>query len=296
MNEATTIFAGVRWPRLTIGACLTGGLALTIHVVMVQWLKVSNPDFHSPLPEVLNATVMVYAAMWLDRCLRAQYAGRSPALRIFVLFALLACLNATVRNAFMTGYCSTTTPLRWLFGPLSSVSPIVYFAVAAALTAGVCQFRQNGVRLAAGAGVALLLVAVVSPGLSLMEQAAYVQLSALLPSVGWCKLPYGMDVMIPAYLTSVEPALASFACIALVWRYLPERPLLRTVSFVVLILALKKQLLASLLYPFFAPGSALTALASMGQLSLAAAALGLLTVGFWRWVRPVPLKRECAKA
>jgi len=288
MNDATTIFAGVRWPRLMIGICLTGGLALTIHVVMVQWLKVSNPDFHSPLPEVLNVVVMVYAAMWLDRCLRAQYAGRSPALRIFVLFVLLACLNGTVRNAFMSGYCSTMTPLRWLFGALSSVRPIAYFAVAAALTAGVGQFRQSEARLAAGVGLALLLVGIVSPGLSIMEQAAYQPLSDLLPSIGWCRLPYGMDVMIPAYLTSVEPALASFACIALVWRYLPERPLFRTVSFVMLILALKKQLLASLLYPFFAPGSALTALASMGQLSLAAAALGLLTVVFWRWAQRVP--------
>lgn len=295
MNDATTVFAGVRWSRLMIGVCLTGGLALSIHVVMVQWLKVSNPDFHSPLPELLNAMVMVYAAMWLDRCLRAQYAGRSAALRIFVLFVLLACLNATVRNAFMTGYCSTTTPLRWIFGALSSVRPIVYFAVAAALTAGVGQFRREGVRLAAGAGLALLLVAAVSPGLSLMEHAAYGRLSHLLPSVGWCKLPYGMDVMIPAYLTSVEPALASFACIALVWRYLPERALLRTVSFVVLILALKKQLLASLLYPLFAPGSTLTALASMGQLSLAAAALGLSTVGFWRWAQRAPLQRSASE-
>lgn len=289
MNDAPTMFAAVRWPRLAVGVCLTGALALSIHIAMVQWLNITNPTFDSVFPELLNAAVMTCAAIWLYGCLQAQPGIRSGAMRIFLLFALLACLNGTVRNAFMTGYCSTTTPLRWFFGALSAVRPAAYFAAAAALTAGACQFRPYWARLAAGVAVALMLVFVVSPGVSMMERAIYAQLSDLLPSAGWCKQPYGVDIMMAAYATTIEPALASFACIALVWRHLPGRPLARTALFVVLILALKKQLLSSFLYPFFTAGPVLMALASMGQLTLAAGALGLLTALFWRWAQRRPV-------
>jgi hypothetical protein len=263
-------------------------LALTVHVTVVQWLHVENPAFHSLLADAVNTLVMVYAAVWFYDCLRAQPSGRSPLWSAIVLFAVLACLNATLRNAFMTGYCSTTTPLRWFFGALSCLRPFAYFAIAAAAIAGVCRFRQGAPRLAAGAAAGLLLALVVAPGLALGEQAIHVQLADLLPRAGWCKLPYGMEIMIPAYVTAVEPALASFACIALVWSRLPARPLLRTVSFVLLILALKKQLLASFLYAALTQGSIVDALVSMGQLSLSAAVLGLLTVWGWRWAQRTP--------
>lgn len=285
MSEAPTLFATVRWPRLAVGVCVTGALALSIHIAMVQWLGITNPKFDSVFPEVLNAVVMTYAAMWLYGCLQAQPCMRSGALRVFLLFALLACLNGMLRNAFMTGYCSTTTPLRWFLGALSAMPPAVCFAAAAALTAGAGLVRPQWARLAAGAAVGLALVFVVSPGVSMMERAAYTYLADLIPSAGWCKLPYGFDVTIAAYATTIELSLASFACIALVWRHLPGRSIAQTAWFIVLILALKKQLLASLLYPFFASGPVLVALASMGQLTLAAGALGLLTAGFWRWAQ-----------
>lgn len=288
MSDAPTMFTAVRWPRLAVGVCLTGALALSIHIALVQWLNITNPTFDSPFPEVLNAAVMTCAAMWLYGCLKAQPCIRSGAMRIFVLFVLLACLNGTIRNAFMTGYCSTTTVLRWFFGALSALRPAVWFAAAAVLTAGACQFRAYWARVAAGAAVALMLVFVVSPGVSMMERTLYAHLSDLMPSAGWCKLPYGVDIMIAAYATTIEPALASFACIALVWRHLPGRPFAQTALFVVLILALKKQLLSSFLYPLFSAGPVLKALASMGQLTLAAGGLGLLTALFWHWAQRRP--------
>jgi hypothetical protein len=289
MNDAPNLVSMVRWPRLLVAVCAAGMLALTVHVTLVQWLHVSNPSFHSVPAEVLNTLAMVYAAAWLYDCIRSQYGGRSAALHVIVLFAVLACLNGTVRNAFMTGYCSTTTPLRWLFGALSSIRPLAYSAIAAASIAWVCRFRQGGRRLAAGAAAGLGLALVVAPVLALSEQAMYAQLAHLLPSAGWCKLPYGIEIMVPAYLTAIEPALGSFACIAIVWPHLPLRPVVRTASFVVLVLALKKQLLASFLYALLAPGSAVDALVSMGQLSLSAALLGLLTVWGWRWAQRTPV-------
>ena len=296
MTHAPNWCATVRWPRLLVAICAAGMLALTVHVTAVQWLHIANPVFNSLPADAVNTLVMVLAGAWLYDCLRPQLSGRSPAWRVIVLFAVLACLNATVRNAFMTGYCSTTTPLRWLFGALSSIRPLAYFAIAAASIAGLCRFRPGAPRLAAGAVVAIVLALVVAPGLALGEQAIYAQLANLLPSAGWCKLPYGMDVMVPAYLTAVEPALGSFACIAIVWSRLPARPFLRTASFVVLVLALKKHLLALFLYAAVTEGSVLDALLSMGQLSLSVAVLGLLTVWGWRWAQRAPASLTRAQA
>jgi hypothetical protein len=292
MNDAPNLFSTVRWPRLLVAICAAGMLALTVHVVAVQWLHVPNPTFHSLPAEALNTVVMVCAAAWLYGCIRLQQSGRSAVLHVIVLFAALACLNATVRNAFMTGYCSTTTPLRWLFGAMSSIRPLIYLAIATASIAGVCRFRPGGPRLAAAVVAGLLLALVVSPGLALSEQAIYAQLAHLLPSAGWCKLPYGADVMIPAYLTTFEPALGCFLCIAIVWQQLPTRPLMRIGSFVVLVLALKKQLLAPFLYALLTSGSAVDALASMGQLVLSTALLALLTVWGWRWAQRTRLPRH----
>lgn len=292
MNDAPHLFSTVRWPRLLVALCAAGMLALTVHVAAVQWLHVPNPTFHSLPAEALNTVAMVCAAVWLYGCIRLQPRGRSAALQALVLFAVLACLNATVRNAFMTGYCSTTAPLRWLFGAVSSVRPLIYLAIATASIAGVCRFRQGAPRIAAAVVAGLLLALVVSPGLALSEQAIYAQLSHLLPSAGWCKLPYGADVMIPAYLTTIEPALGGFLCIAIVWPQLPARPLARIASFVALVLALKKQLLAPFLYAVLTPGPALDGLVSMGQLSLSTAVLGLLTVWGWRWAQRAPSSRH----
>lgn len=292
MNDAPNLFSTVRWPRLLVAICAAGMLALTVHVLAVQWLHVPNPTFQSLPAEALNTVVMVCAAAWLYGCIRLQQSGRSAALHVVVLFAVLSCLNATLRNAFMTGYCSTTAPLRWFFGALSSIRPLLFVAIATASIAGVCRFRQGGPRLAAAVVAGLLLALVVSPGLALSEQAIYAQLAHLLPSAGWCKLPYGADVMVPAYLTTIEPALGCFLCIAIVWPQLPTRPLMRAASFVVLVLALKKQLLAAFLYALLSPGPAVDALVSMGQLVLSTALLALLTVWGWRWVQRTSLSQH----
>jgi len=104
------MFAGVRWGRLVLGVSLTAVLALSVHAVMLQWLHVPYPDasvFDSALPDWLNDAVMLCAAVWLYRCLRARATAQPVALRFFVLFGLLFCLNETLRGAWMTGYCVT---------------------------------------------------------------------------------------------------------------------------------------------------------------------------------------------
>lgn len=282
------IFAGVRWGRLTLGVCLTAVLALSVHVAMLQLLQVPYPhaSFHSALPDWLNSAVMLGAAVWLYGSVAEQWRTRPAAFRLFILFALLFCLNEGLRAAVMNGYCSARSWFgRGWFGLLAGVRDAAYFFIAAGLAASIGCFRRTGWRLAGVILSAAVLVFVVSPSLAAMEAAIRAGTAHGIPVDGWCELPYGMDVVLPAYLTFVEPVLASLVCVALVWRRLPGAALSQAASFALLVLALKKQLLMSFLYAAFTPGPILTALASMGQFSLEAAALGFLTASSWRYAR-----------
>jgi hypothetical protein len=270
---------------LTLGMAITGVLALSVHVVMLQVLHVPYPGaaLRTKLPEVLNGAIMIWAATWVYDGLRARWNDRSAWVCAATLFALLAGLNETLRAAFMSGYCSTQAPVRWLIGLLASLRPLAAYAAAVGFAVGLSRFRSTQGRQCGCAAAALVSAYFVAPALGAADAVMRTHVAQWMPAGGWCALPYGPNILIPAYLTFVEPVLLCFAYVALVWNRLPGCGLRRTVGFVVLILALKRHLLASFLYAIYAPGPAITALASAGQFSLEAAALGCLTAVSWRW-------------
>ncbi|MGG1946408.1 hypothetical protein AB1286_16555 [Trinickia sp. NRRL B-1857] len=270
-----------------LSMAVTGVLALSVHVVMLQVLHVPYPGaaLRTKLPEILNGAVMIWAATWVYDVLRTRWTGRSALFCFATLFVLLAGLNETLRAAFMSGYCSTQAPVRWLIGLLASLRPLGAYAVAAAFAAGLARFRSKQARLCGSAVAAVLSAYLIAPVLGAADAVIRTYAEQWMPAGGWCVLPYGPDVLIPAYLTFIEPVLLCFVCAALVWDRLPAGALWRTAGFVLLILALKRHVLASFLYAIYAPGPALTALASAGQFSLEAAALGWLTAVSWRWAR-----------
>jgi hypothetical protein len=288
MATAPTTFEGIRWGRLTAGMGITTIVGLSVHAVMLQWLHVPYPDtaFRSVAAQLANHAAMLWAAAWLYSCLRGRFSTRPAPFSLFVLFLLLFSANETLRSAFMNGYCLTGSLLgRTVTGLLSTAPRVLTFGVVAGLAAGISCFRNDRMRLSAGILAVVFLVFVVAPASAALEATIRERASHWMPLVGWCRLPYGMNVLIPAYATFLEPVFASFACIALVWRVLPRQALRQIAAFALLILALKKQLLMSFFYAAFGPGPFLTALASMGQFSLEAAALGVLTALSWRWAR-----------
>jgi len=268
-----------------LGMAVTGVLALSVHVVMLQVLHVPYPGaaLRTKLPEVLNGTLMIWAAIWVYDGLCARKEGRSALLCLGILFVLLAGLNETLRAAFMSGYCSTQAPVRWLIGVLASLRPLATYAVAAGFAAGLSRLGPAHLRLCGSAVAALLSAYLIAPALGAADAVIRTHVAQWMSKGGWCVLPYGPEILIPAYLTFIEPVLLCFACAAVVWDRLPGGALRRTAGFVLLILALKRHLLASFLYAIYAPGPAMTGLASVGQFSLEAAVLGCLTAVSWRW-------------
>jgi hypothetical protein len=95
--------------------------------------------------------------------------------------------------------------------------------------------------------------------------------------------PYGMHVLIPAYLTYVEPVIAALLIAALVWDNLSSRAPLRILQFTLLLLLIRHHLFALAIYPLYMKASTTTALLSMGQFTLETITLSLMTTLTWRF-------------
>jgi hypothetical protein len=92
-----------------------------------------------------------------------------------------------------------------------------------------------------------------------------------------------MHVLIPAYLTYVEPVIAALLIAALVWDNLSSRAPLRILQFTLLLLLIRHHLFALAIYPFYTKASTTTALLSMGQFTLETITLSLMTTLTWRF-------------
>ncbi|MET3551243.1 MULTISPECIES: hypothetical protein [Burkholderia] len=284
------LFAGIHRGRLAIGMCVATVLSLSVHAVMLQLFHAPYPgaSLGSKLPAVVNDAVMIYAASWLYRSLCLSLPLRSPLCRITVLFVILACLNETLRGWFMNGYCSTPWTTSWLYETFTSLRGIAYYAAASVMSAAIYRCRQRSGRIVAAVLLALLLNFVLMSRLASVLSIVLAYVESLAPTGGRCQMPYGPEVLIPAYLSFVEPAIASLFCVAFTWRYSSARRCAFAWQFAVLVLALKKQLLMAYVYAIYAPMPAWTALASMGQFTLEAAALGLLTAVAWQFAKDGP--------
>lgn len=281
------LFSGVRWIRLAFGFVATCILALSVHAIMLQVFDVPYPSeqLTAWLPDVLNNIVFAWGAMWLYGSLHIPLYRRSRACRIAVVTLLLCGLNETLRGLLMNAYCTDTSVSSLIYYAVAALPKILGFAMAA--TGAAIADRELSPRWKRGAAavvLGLVLSFVVGPLMTWLQLVIMTPFAAWAPTGGWCRLPYGMNVLIPAYLTFAEPALACLLCMALVAKRLPSHGPLRPLVFVLLILALKMQLLMPFFYVIYASIPSMTAmmrLASMGQFSLEAAVLGLLTALSW---------------
>lgn len=283
----TGIFDGVHWGRLLIGLSLALVLSLSVHAIMLQVLHVPFPSaqIKTWVPfQVFTNVALVAGAIWLYGCIRSNHGQRARAFPAFILFILMCGFDETLRAWVMNSYC-TLPPLNsaFFFGFIA-LSGALFPAAAAVLIALTAPYMQRRWQQGVGAILlGLLLTFAVAPLVSAAQQAGAAYLIDLAPSQGWCKLPYGPNVLVPAYLTFIEPVLACGFSVALGWKYVPRGFWVKISVFMLLALALKKQLFAASFYAAYADLPFWTALSSMGQFSLEAAVLGLTTALSWGW-------------
>jgi hypothetical protein len=282
----------ISWPRLCLGFLVAGILALSVHAVMLQVLNVPFPDMSVVgVPyRYLSRCFMVLGLIYL--CERsANSIGKSPLKRWVLLFLLFQMLSEEIfRAPFMAAYCTTA----WIFPFVSQLPRWLSAALLAALIVLATPWLRLVWQKLLGA---VVLAAVATFALTPLCSAVFAKLleslSYLAPTGEWCTLPYGWKVLVPAYLTFVEPTIACFIAAALVWRRLSPSSGWRFLQFTVMIVAIKNQLITPFVYALLAKEPGLGALASDGQFALEALVLAVMTGVAWKWAsdaeRPTPV-------
>lgn len=276
------IIARPHWIKLGLGALFTAVCALSVHAVMLQGLGIPVPDM-SLLTTWSRYPIQAVAALgliflWQSAAERMPGSLVSRWIALSVVAAMLT--EDLVRKPFMEGYCTTA----WTFAFVSNLEPVLSVAVNAALVVGIApKLTSNLRRVVAALAISALTMFVARPLIAAAMGPLLQAMSNLAPQSEWCTLPYGANVLIPAYLTFAEPVVACFAAAAFVWDGLSASRGVRLIQFTLIIVAIKKQLFTPIIYALVATASPASALLSESQFALEAAALAVLTGLSWEW-------------
>jgi hypothetical protein len=272
----------IRPVRLAIGILFTSVAALSVHAVMLQVLHVPFPDLSAISPAYkFSIRVMATLGLIVFWQLALLKRHRSLVRQFAALFLFSTMLTENLfRAPFMDAYCTNA----WIFIFVANIPKLLTMALAALMIVTAAPKLPLNWQKIAGALVITALGAFVTGPLFDKAMAPLMgAIAGLAPTGEWCALPYGANVLIPAYITFLEPALACLAGAALVWDQLSRSKGLRFAQFTVLILLIKNALITPFVYAVLSKGPFLSALASDGQFALEAMALALLTGITWEW-------------
>jgi hypothetical protein len=272
-------------PKLIVGILLTGILSLSLHAFMLQQLGIPYPSvaIDAPLAKFISSSVLgVLGLIYLYELSLPALAKRSFAFRCGVIFVLGSALSeALFRGPFMEGYCSDSLAYAFIANVPKMLSAALLAVLVVAVTPRLPKFWHKAI---AAVVLGAISAFALKPLIAALSKAPLEAL-AFMSHAEWCELPYGANVLIPAYLSFIEPVLAVLATAALVWNRLSSKPVARLLQFALLVLLIKRQLLAAFIYMAYSGTPPLTGLASMGQFSLEALALALLGGLSWAWAR-----------
>ncbi len=283
MSTSIVPFRDIRWPRLLVGTCATliGGLG--VHVFLQQTMNVPFPTgypAHVFLEQVDQATTVFGLLLFMSWA--APTLGRLGFVaRWLALFVVYAMLRESLRAALMQGVVTT----EYLYPLIAAVPRLLGFLVLTLLCV-LAEPRLPRVwqKVLGAAAIYALIAFVAQPLIGQLVQAPLALVAPLQHDEVY-SMPYGLHVLVPAYITYIEPAAGCILCAALVSRYLELHPSTYYLRFVFLVLLLRRSLFPPFIYAGYAPGHRLTAFASAGQFSLETIALALLAALTWRAAR-----------
>jgi hypothetical protein len=266
--------------KLSIGILLTAICALSVHAIMLQALHVPFPNLSAIAP-VYKFVIRVVATLGLI-CfwsLSSHNLPRSFVKRWALLFLISTMLTENlVRAAFMDAYCTNA----WTFIFVTHIPKVMTMALAALMIVLATPRLPRIWQMLIGA---LLITAITVFAIGPVIDKAMTQVMAAIAGVAptgeWCTLPYGANVLVPAYITFLEPTLGCFAAAVLVWNRLSATRGLRFVQFALLILAIKNLLITPAVYAVLAKQPFSVSLISDGQFFIEGLALALLTGLSW---------------
>ena len=271
---------GILWDRLMVGMLLTGFIALSAHVVMLDVLHIPFPsDFpRNGIFAFLNYAARVIALFYFYDLAAPSLKGFSLPAQCLLVFVLYGMLRESLFRLPLMDSVITTA---WIYSFTTNIFRLIPILVACCL---VVLFAPRLKQAWQKWGLALVLSAflffVCQPLVGAGRERASAWLSHLgheevYPETSW-------PVMLAAYVSYIEPVVACFILAKLIWPWLVERPKTRTWQFVLLILLMKGVLFTPFIYIFYAKLAPQMAFLSYGQFTLEEFLLALLTVLTWR--------------
>lgn len=272
----------VNWGKFVVGIVLSTVLSLSVHVLMLQEMNVPFPDL-SVITTPYKFVIRIFSVFGLlffwqlaDKKVNGSFVKKWA-----ILFLIDAMLTESLfRAPFMDGYCTNSIG----FMMISNVPKLLAIAITCGLVVFIAP-RLNKLlfQFLAAAAIAAVFMFITNPLISMAWKPLMEKISYLAPTGEWCKLPYGPDVLIPAYVSFIEPVLACMAMAILVLNQLSSVKWLRLLLFVLLVVTVDYQLLMPLFYVVLHKGSFLTNLASEGQFALETIVLAITTGFTWQW-------------
>ena len=198
------------------------------------------------------------------------------------LGVLLVMLNETLRVIFIVGVITTAWTYTFVDIGQGAFAPFLLGVLAAWVVPRTKRWWQQAV-------AAVLIAAVVFFGFRPLVAAAFKPLLAAMAHLNHAPIyaSTSWQLNTAACVGIVEPTLASFVMVALVWPQLSGRLFWRAWQFALLLALIRRVFLSAFYYPFFAPATlnAPMAMLSAGQFTLEWLTLGFLTALTWHLSR-----------
>jgi hypothetical protein len=269
------------------GVCtLVGGLS--VHVILQQTFHVPFPSqypAHAFIEQLDQATIVFGLLLFVSWA--AGTVSRFPFVgRWAIVFTVYVMLRESLRAALMEGVVTTSFvyPMLELIPKLSAALVLTFLCVLAQPV--VPRIWQKIV----ASGVIYVIVS------SILAFATRQFFAPLLAHFAYLQhnevylMPYGENVLVPAYLTYVEPVVGCIIAAGLVWQRLACRSRGAIVWFTFLILLLRRSLFPPFIYLIYERHQRLTALISAGQFSLETITLAVFAALTWRFSVYLPNK------
>ncbi|MBE5320779.1 hypothetical protein IM793_16540 [Pedobacter sp. MR2016-19] len=270
------------WLKFTIGIVLSTILSLSVHTVMLQKMNVPFPDL-SVITMPYKFVIRIFSVFGLlffwhlaDKKVNGSFVKKWA-----ILFLIDAMLTESLfRGPFMDGYC--TNSLGFML--INNIPKLFTIAIICGLVVFTAPKLNNVLyKFLAAIALAAVFMFAINPLSAAAWKPVMEKISYLAPTGEWCKLPYGPDVLIPAYISFIEPVLACMEMAMLILNQLTPVKWLRLLLFALLVVTINYQLLMPFFYVLKHKGPFISNLASEGQFALESIVLAITTGLTWQW-------------
>ncbi len=263
-------------------------VSLSVHAVMLQGFHVPYPyNFpHSGWVRLPDGILSAFGAVYLSAHLPQSIRKRTFALRCVIVFLLLATIHEDFfRGPFMEFINLSNFTLYPFLDNVPNLLPLAVIAI------GVESWTRKEHSTMANLAAAALLAAIAGLLVKPFADHAFTGVIRFTESQEGHQrygLPYDWHILLPAYLTFLEPVIAALVIGSAVRNQLPQKPLTRFGITAALILALKGPVFAPFINIHYANTGPMTAVLSYAQFTFETMALGVLAAATLRFaLRPL---------